>query len=203
MARALGALALKGGNAVEVIGRDEAKATDLARVLGSGATASTIGVAPAGDIVILAVPYASAVPIVARYADALAGKIIIDVCNPFAPDFTTLATPDGTSAAQEISDAAPADTPVVKAFNTVFATVLAAPPTGHTLDVLLAGDDASAKKSVAAFIESLGLRAVDTGPLEMARRLEEIGLFMMGLGHHGLKHYHFSLGIDTHGNQES
>ena len=54
MARAIGARAVEGGNAVEVIGRDAAKAKDLAAALGGGATAGTFGTAPAGDIVILA-----------------------------------------------------------------------------------------------------------------------------------------------------
>ena len=42
----------------------------------------TFGAAPAGDIVILAVPYAGVVPVVAQYGDALAGKVIIDITNP-------------------------------------------------------------------------------------------------------------------------
>ena len=69
--RAIGTRAIEGGNAVEVIGRDAAKTKDLADELGGGATAGTFGTAPAGDIVVLAVPYASAVPVVARYGDAL------------------------------------------------------------------------------------------------------------------------------------
>ena len=81
MARAIGARAVAGGNAVEIIGRDPAKAKDLAAALGGGATAGTFGAAPAGDIVILAVPYASAVAVVAQYGDALAGKVIIDITN--------------------------------------------------------------------------------------------------------------------------
>jgi 8-hydroxy-5-deazaflavin:NADPH oxidoreductase len=40
-ARAIGTLGVKGGNAVEVIGRDAAKAKDLAAALGGGATAGT------------------------------------------------------------------------------------------------------------------------------------------------------------------
>jgi 3-hydroxyisobutyrate dehydrogenase-like beta-hydroxyacid dehydrogenase len=52
MARALGSRALAGGNAVEVLGCDASKADALATVIG-GATAGTIGAAPAGDIVIL------------------------------------------------------------------------------------------------------------------------------------------------------
>ena len=79
--RAIGARAVEGGHAVEVIGRDAAKAGP-GRALGGGATAGTFGTAPAGDIVILAVPYASAVPVVAQYGDALAGKVIIDITNP-------------------------------------------------------------------------------------------------------------------------
>ena len=133
MARAIGARAVEGGNAVEVIGRDAAKAKDLAAALGGGATAGTFGTAPAGDIVILAVPYASAVPVVAQYGDALAGKVIIDISNTFNADATALVTPDGTSGAQEIAKAAPASAHVVKAFNTVFGHVLAQ---GRPLDVL-------------------------------------------------------------------
>src|ERR1700733_2271381 len=102
-ARAVGPRAVEGGNAVEVIGRDAAKAKDLADELGGGATAGTFGTAPAGDIVILAVPYASAVSVVAQYGDALAGKVVIDISNTFTGgDDTELATPNGSSGAQEI-----------------------------------------------------------------------------------------------------
>jgi 3-hydroxyisobutyrate dehydrogenase-like beta-hydroxyacid dehydrogenase len=41
MASAIGALAVKGGNAVEVISRDAAKAAALASEIGDGATAGT------------------------------------------------------------------------------------------------------------------------------------------------------------------
>src|ERR1700690_1396089 len=125
MARAIAARAVQGGNAVEVTGRDQAKARDLAAALGGGTAAGTFGTAPAGDIVILAVPYTAAVPVVAQYGDALAGKVIIDISNTFNADATALVTPDGTSGAQEIAKAAPASAHVVKAFNTVFGYVLA------------------------------------------------------------------------------
>jgi len=126
MASAIGALALKGGNAVEIVGRDAAKAAALVRGLGDGATAGTWGAAPDGDIVILAVLFDSAVPIVSQYGDALGGKIIVDLTNPFNADATGLAVPDGTSIAHLIAKAAPASTHVVKAFNTLFRDVLAA-----------------------------------------------------------------------------
>src|SRR6202035_2846991 len=102
MSRAIGARAVEGGNPVEVIGRDAAKAKDLAAALGGGATAGTFGIAPAGGIVILAVPYVGGGPVVAQYGDALAGKVIIDIPNTFNAAATELVSPDGTSGAQEI-----------------------------------------------------------------------------------------------------
>jgi predicted dinucleotide-binding enzyme len=182
MARILGARALAGGNTVEVIGRDAAKATALASELGGSATVGTFGRAPAGDIVILAVLYASAAPVVSQYGDALAGKVIVDITNPFDPTHTGLDTPDDSSNAQEIAKAAPETAHVVKAFNTLFGHVVAADQAGgRPLDVFIAGDDAAAKASVSAFVESLALRPLDTGDLKMARWLEGAGLLMVGL----------------------
>lgn len=193
MANALAGRALAGGNAVEIIGRDPAKAKELAAAL-VGATVGTAGAAPAGDIVILAVPYASAAAVVSEYGDALHGKVIIDVTNPVSLDSQGLVTPDGSSGAQEIAKAAPAGAHVVKAFNTVFGHMLAQ---GNPLDVLIAGDDAEAKATVLAFIESLALRPMDTGPLGMARWLEGTGLVMIGLGRYGVGSFNFTLGINT------
>jgi predicted dinucleotide-binding enzyme len=195
MASALAGRAVAGGNAVEIIGRDPAKAKELAAALG-GATAGADGAAPAGDIVILAVPYASAAAVVSEYGDALSGKVIIDITNPMSPDFTGLVTPDGSSGAQEIAKAASPGAHVVKAFNTLFSNVLAADPgEDRPLDVFIAGDDAQAKARVSAFIESLGLCPLDTGPLPMARALENAGLLMMGLVAHSVKHTNFTLGV--------
>jgi 8-hydroxy-5-deazaflavin:NADPH oxidoreductase len=196
MARILAARAVEGGNAVEVTGRDTARGVALARALGGDVTAGEFGSVPAGDIVILAVPPASAAPVVAQLGDAVAGKIIIDICNPFNPSATGLITPDGMSIAQQVAKAAPASAPVVKAFNTVFGNVLAR---GTRLDVLFAGDDARAKATVSAFIESLGLRPLDVGALAMAHWLEGAGLLMMGLGRHGVGNYGFSLGVSIPG----
>ncbi|MFF4466360.1 NADPH-dependent F420 reductase [Streptomyces mirabilis] len=196
MARALAGRALAGGNAVEIIGRDPAKAKELAATLG-GATVGTAGTAPAGDIVILAAPYAGAAAVVREYGDALRGKVIVDITNPVAPDLQGFVVPDGSSGAQEIAKAAPDDAHVVKAFNTVFSHVLAAGPAeGRPLDVFIAGDDAQAKARVSAFVESLGLlRPWDTGELFMARALENVGLLELGLMNHSVKHTNFSLGI--------
>jgi len=192
MARAIGTLAVAGGNTVEIIGRDQSKAADLARALGGNATAGEFGAVPAGDIVIVALGYASVVPVVAQYGDALAGKVIVEISNPFNSAADGLAIPDGTSIAQEVAKAAPASAGVVKAFNTNFGHVLAR---GRPLDVFIAGDDAPAKAGVAEFIESLGLRPLDVGGLNMAHWLEGAGLLVMGLARHGVGNYDFALGV--------
>jgi predicted dinucleotide-binding enzyme len=192
MARTIGALAVRGGNTVEVMGRDQAKADDLARALGGGATAGKWGAVPAGEIVITALLYAAVVPVVAEYGDALAGKVIVDISNTFTATFDGLALGAGTSVAQEAAKVAPAGAAVVKGFNTIFRNVL---ETGRP-DVFIAGDDARAKAGVATFIESLGLRPRDVGGLGMAHWLEGMGLVTMGLARNGVGHWNFALGVD-------
>src|SRR6202140_4674729 len=156
MAAAIGGLAAKAGHTVEVKSRDAAKARALAEQVGAGATTGTFGAAPAGDIVILAVPYSAVLDVVKQYGEELAGKILVDITNPVASDHTSFVTPGDSFGAQEIAKAAPADADIVKAFNTQFSHVLAAGPVeGHPLDVFLAGDDAQAKAGVSAFVESL------------------------------------------------
>src|SRR3954447_23338582 len=109
MARALAGRAVTSGHTVEVIGRDASEAADLAAALGGATTAGTFGATPAGAIVILAVTHSGGVPVVARYGDALDGKIVVDISNNFVgADDTVLDTPEGTSAAQEIAEALPA-----------------------------------------------------------------------------------------------
>lgn len=192
MARAIAARAVAGGNLVEVIGRNADQTKALAAELGGGTTAGTFGAVPVGDIVVLAVPYASAVQVAAQYGDALADKVIIDISNTFNADATGVVTPGGTSGAQEIARVVPASAHVVKAFNAVFGHILAQ---GHNLDILFAGDDTQAKAAVSAFIESLGLRPLDVGGLEMARWLEGIGPVLMGLARNGAGSFNIALGV--------
>lgn len=192
MARAIGTLAVAGGNTVEITGRDQAKAADLARELGDNATTGEFGAVPTGDIVIVALLYANVVPVVAQYGDALAGKIIVDISNPFNSAADGLAIPEETSVAQEVAKAAPASASVVKAFNTIFGVVLAQ---ARPLDVFIAGDDARAKARLGEFVDSLKLRPLDVGGLNMGHWLEATGLVMMGLARHGVGNFDFALGV--------
>src|ERR1039457_516615 len=81
MAAAIGGLAAKAGHTVEVMSRDSAKARALAKQIGAGATTGKFGAAPAGNIVILAVPYAAVLDVVKQYGEDLAGKLLVGVIH--------------------------------------------------------------------------------------------------------------------------
>jgi predicted dinucleotide-binding enzyme len=182
MATAIGTRAAKHGHTVELMSRNTAKARALADQIGDGAIVGQFGARPAGDIVIVAVLYAGAVDVVTHYGDALAGKILVDITNPFNADASGLVTSAGNSVSQQIAAAAPEDTQVVKAFNSIFGGVIAQ---DKPLDVLFAGDSAEAKAQVAAFLKSLDMRGLDAGGLEMAYVLEWAGILLVGLARSG------------------
>ncbi|MBU9849971.1 NADPH-dependent F420 reductase [Rahnella aceris] len=200
MPAAIGGLAARAGHLVEVMSRDAARALALAGQIGAGATTGTFGATPAGDIVILAVPYSAVLDVVKQYGEKLADKLVIDITNPIKSDFSGFLTPEDSFGALEIARATPADADIVKAFNTQFSHVLAVGSVkGRRLDVFIAGDNAQAKARVSAFIESLGLRPLDTGPLFMARTLEHACLLCLGLLTHSVRHTNFSIGVSLLG----
>ncbi|HVI55716.1 MAG TPA: NAD(P)-binding domain-containing protein [Luteibacter sp.] len=196
MAAAIGSLAVAAGHTVEVMSRDAAKAQVLVGRLGSGATTGTFGAAPAGDIVILALPYAAVLDVLKQYGEMLSGKLLVDITNPIKADFSGFLTAEDSFGAKEIAQAAPADAQVVKAFNTLYSHVVEAGSVdGHPLDVFVAGEDARANARVSAFIESLGQRPLDVGSLLMARTLEHVCMLTLGLMAHSIKHTNFSIGV--------
>jgi predicted dinucleotide-binding enzyme len=182
MAATIGTRAAKHGHTIELMSRDTAKAQALAEQIGNGATAGTFGARPAGDIVIVAVLHAGAVDVVAHYGDALAGKILVDITNPFNADLSGLVTTAGNSVSQQIAAVAPEGAHVVKAFNSIFRGVLAG---DRPLDAFFAGDSAEAKTRVSAFLESLDMRPRDAGGLAMAHALEWAGLLLVGVAGNG------------------
>jgi predicted dinucleotide-binding enzyme len=108
-------------------------------------------------------------------ADALAGKVIMDVSN--ALDFSrgmppTLTVANTDSVAEQIQRAYPAAR-VVKALNTVSAMVMTDPghiPGNHV--VFIAGDDEEAKASVRGLLGEFGwptAAVIDLGGVRLAR----------------------------------
>lgn len=177
MGRGIGTRAVAGGHEVEIVDRDAEQARTLAEELGGSATALGPNDPLSGEVVVFAVYYPAIKDAVHEYADRVEGKVVVDITNPVDTETgDDLATPAGTSSAEEVARLLPDGTPVVKAFNTTFApTLVAGEVGGQQLDVLIAGDDDEAKRKVAQLVTDGGLRPLDVGPLRRARQLEQLG----------------------------
>ncbi|MDQ3859782.1 MAG: NADPH-dependent F420 reductase [Actinomycetota bacterium] len=183
MGRAIGTRAVAGGHEVEIVDRDPAEARRLAEELGEAASALEPGAGFGGEIAVLAMYYPVNKDAARQYADELAGKVVVDISNPVNTEtWDDLATPLGTSAAEELQQLVPEGTPVVKAFNTTFAgTLVEGEVAGQQLDVLLAGDDEEAKRKVSQLVSDGGLRPIDAGELRRAQQLEQLGFLHISL----------------------
>jgi 8-hydroxy-5-deazaflavin:NADPH oxidoreductase len=183
MGRGIGSRVVAGGHQVEIVGRDPAKAQQLANDLGGSATALDPGAPFGGEVVVFAVYYPGIKDALRQYADQLAGKVVVDITNPVnTQTWDRLATAPGSSSAEETQQLVPEGTAVVKAFNTTFAgTLVAGEVSGQPLDVLIAGDDDNAKQKVSQLVSDGGLRPVDVGPLSRAQPLEQLGFLHISL----------------------
>lgn len=174
MGSALATQLVRAGHTVQITARSPEKANAAAVATGATAVASERALV-GNDIVILATGFADAVPALASLG-SLDGKLIIDITNPLTADYMGLTIGHGTSAAEQIAGAFPkAD--VVKAFNTLFAQVIAAGPdfgNGQIAPAFYAGDSERARQTTRSLIESIGFAAVDAGGLKNARYLEPL-----------------------------
>ena len=128
------------------------------------------------EVVFLATPYQANAQ--ALKGLDLAGKILVDCTNPVGEGLTH-GVQGRTSGSEEVQKLAPG-AKVVKAF-TIYGFEnfqnSAYPGHGDLKPVMLiAGDDAAAKKLVSTLAENLGWRAVDAGPLSSALHLEHMTL---------------------------
>lgn len=179
------------GHQVNVTARDVAKAEAVAAAHPGARAVTTELAADQAEVVIIATAYDDAVNALRSVGD-LQGKVIIDITNPLTADYMGLTVGHQTSAAEEIAKALPgAD--VVKAFNTVFAQVLAAGGNfgdGRKVTVFLAGDSAQSKEKVRAVAESIGFAVIDAGGLKNARYLEPLAGLNIYFG--------YGAGLGTH-----
>ena len=178
---ALGGSFVRAGHEVTFAARDAARTSQVADKVGANVAVSPADAAAAADVVVLAVPYSEALTLAGDLSDAVSGKVLIDATNPLKADFSGLATDGGPSGAERIAAGA-GTAHVVKAFNTLFASVQANPALhGQVADALIAGDDAEAKATVATLVDSIGLRPIDAGPLAAARELETLAWLNIAL----------------------
>lgn len=173
--KALAKSGVRAGHEVTLSAADPAHATAAAKETGAQAAASNTEVVKDADLVIVAVPYDRLGEVFRGLGTSVDGKVVIDATNHI-----NVQNPGevlgGISNAEEIQQRHP-QVRVVKAFNYAFASRMADPTVdGVRLDGFVAGDDDDAKLKALEFVESIGFRAIDAGPLVIARVLESMGL---------------------------
>lgn len=172
---------LAGKLELTVASRDAAAAAAFATGLNKVKSASVSDAVAGADIVILALPYASALEVAAM--PSMKGKIIVDISNPVKADFSGLAIGHTTSAAEDIQAAAKGAR-VVKAFNTIFASLFDHPAAStQSVPVFLAGNDEAAVNAVADLAAKAGFAVEKTGGLDAAKLLEPLGMLNIRLGY--------------------
>jgi len=133
-----------------------------------------------GEIIFLTVPFRNQSENLNNLCEALQpGQILVDCTVPLAAAVSGKATRSlgvwQGSAAQQAQEMVPEGVTVVAALHTIGAPTLADGDAELGEDILVCGDRKADKARVARLIELIpGLRAVNAGPLEMARIVEQL-----------------------------
>lgn len=181
------------GQRVVVGSRDADRAAAAAQEMATGLGADVVGRANAeavtlAPIVAVCVPFAAHAGTLKDIAGALApGQVVLDATVPLAP--ATGGRPTRTigvwqgSAAEQARELLSGEVALVAGLHSVAAASLADLDHVFDEDTLLCGDDAGAKRRVAALLDGAieGLRPVDAGKLELARIVEPITALMISV----------------------
>lgn len=175
IASGVGQRLVKAGHEVFFGSRDPEKAQSAVNQMGAQVGSQEDAVS-FGDIIVLPVPLDSVAEL-SKTLPGLRGKIIIETAN----DWTGGSNQSSTERIQALLP----DSKVVKAFNHIFAQVLANDPANdlERSTAFIAGDDADAKKTAASVIESMGFDVVDVGGAKNAVHLDNLVKFVVEMGY--------------------
>ena len=174
----------RSGHQVSVTARDLAKAEALAAAHPGASAVASESAAAEADVVVVATAFDDAVSALQSVGE-LDGKVVIDITNPLTPDYMGLTIGHDTSAAERIARALPG-AELVKAFNTVFAPVLANGADfggGQRVSVFVASDSQRAKRAASDIAQAMGFEVIDAGGLVNARYLEPLAGLNIYLGY--------------------
>jgi predicted dinucleotide-binding enzyme len=172
----LARLAVKAGHDVVISNsRGPETLAALVKELGPKARAATVAeAARAGNIVVVTIPLKN---IRSLPVEPLAGKIVIDTNNYYPQRDGHIPELDSESTTTaELLQAHLPKSKVVKAFNHIYAAALTTDgqPAGskNRRALVIAGNDADAKATVARLIDQFGFDVVDAGPLAEGWRIQ-------------------------------
>lgn len=126
------------------------------------------------DVIIPALWFPDLLAWIADKTESLAGKILVDMTNPFNAAFDDLILDCNTSAAEEVQARLPG-TFVVGCFKNTYWSVLETPHIQEPIsDVFVTSDHALAKAEVLDAFRSLPFRFLDAGGLRNNRTIERM-----------------------------
>jgi predicted dinucleotide-binding enzyme len=171
---------VKHGHEVEIGTREPAKLKDWLEKNPGVKVASSADAAAFGEVVVLAVAGDAALEALKQTGAArIAGKTVIDACNPIGGGppvngVLSFFTPRNESLMEQLQKAFPS-AHFVKAFNSVGAGQMINPEfAGGRPTMFICGNDASAKKTVAQILDQFGWDTEDMGAVEAARAIEPL-----------------------------
>jgi predicted dinucleotide-binding enzyme len=179
---------LKHGHETMIGTREPSKLADWNKAHPGARIGSSSETAAFAEVIMLAVKGSAAADVLREAGKGnLAGKTIIDACNPIAdapPDHGVLKffTGPNESLMEQLQKEFP-DAHLVKAFNSVGSAGFVNPVYGGTRPTMfICGNDDSAKKTVTEILDQFGWETADMGTAEAARAIEPLCMLWCILG---------------------
>lgn len=165
----------KAGHRIVIGSRNAESAQATAEAIGNGAIGKTnVDAASIGEIVFVTVPFSAQAATLSEIAPLVEGKIVVETTVPLVPPrVMRVQLPDEGSAALRASAILGASVRLVSAFHNVAAHKLATDQDVHC-DVLVFGDDRSARGEVVALAAAMGLRGIHGGALANSAAAEAL-----------------------------
>lgn len=183
MGSRLAAMFARAGRKVVIGSRDPARAAAIAAQAGINVRGGSYDEALAAPAVLPAIFIRDGLlDLLSQWRERLAGKLLIDITNPFNDDYSDFLTPWDSSGAEELRKRIP-EARIVGAYKNVWWEVFDAPEfDGEHSDVLVTGDDEVAKHDFLALAAGTPFRYLDAGPLANSRTVERLTLLTGKLG---------------------